>query len=319
MRSDDEERQAETMESVIETRGLTKRYGDVRALEDVSVIVRRGEVFGLVGDNGAGKSTLFKLLCGLAFPTEGELRLLGASAPRDLERQRARIGVVIEQPGFYPALSVEKNLECCRIRRGVPGRDAVSRVLDTVGLSYAKDRACRDLSMGMKQRLGLAMALLGEPEVLILDEPTNGLDPSGIVEMRVLLQRLNREKGITVVVSSHHLAELEQMATVYAFLSKGRLLEQVGAEELRVRCADCIDIAVSDVPRYAVLLETELHHDRYQVLPDSTVRILDPQHGIEAFSALASAHGMGVSKLERRKMSLEQYYLEMKERGATCC
>lgn len=307
------------MDNVIETNGLTKRYGDVVALGDVGVTVRRGDIFGIVGDNGAGKTTLFKLLCGLAFPTAGELRLLGAHAPRDLERQRARTGSIIESPGFYPNLSVGRNLECCRIRKGVPGKDAVGRLLDTVGLAHAKDRPCKDLSMGMKQRLGLAMALIGEPELLILDEPASGLDPSGIVEMRALLLRLNREKGITVVVSSHHLAELEQMATVYAFLDRGRLLEQVSARRLRERCADCIDIAVSDPSAFTVLLERERPGERYQVLPDGAVRILDPQAGAEAYSGLASAHGMDVCRLERRKMSLEQYYLEMKEKGAARC
>ncbi|MBX9035280.1 ABC transporter ATP-binding protein [Gordonibacter massiliensis (ex Traore et al. 2017)] len=306
------------MDTVIETKGLTKRYGrtDVYALRDVDVRVRRGDIFGVVGDNGAGKTTLFKLLCGLAFPTAGELRLFDAYAPHDLERQRARVGAIIEQPGFYPALSVEKNLECCRIQKGVPGKDAVERVLDVVGLAYAKRFRCRELSMGMKQRLGLAMALLGEPEVLILDEPTNGLDPSGIVEMRTFLQRLNREKGITVVVSSHHLAELEQLATVYAFLSRGRLVEQVSARALQERCADCIDIGVSDPAGFTVLLERELHHECYQVLPDGIVRIFDPSTGIEAYSGLASGAGMDIYKLERRKTSLEQYYLEMKEKGA---
>ena len=302
------------MENVIETRGLTKRYGSFAALDDVGVTVRRGEVFGLVGDNGAGKSTLFKLLCGLAFPTIGEIRLFGEHSPRELERQRALIGCTIEQPGFYPHLSVERNLECCRIQKGVPGKNATDRMLEEVGLAYARDRTCKDLSMGMKQRLGLAMALIGEPEVLILDEPASGLDPSGIVEMRTLLQRLNREKGITVVLSSHHLAELEQMATVYAFLSHGRLLEQVGAEELRERCADRIEIAVSDAACYTVLLERELGCTTYQVLGDGTVSIANPRLDMEAYSGLASAHGLSILKLERRRLSLEQYYLDMKDK-----
>ena len=211
-------------------------------------------------------------------------------------------------------MSVERNLECCRIQKGVPGKDATGRMLEEVGLAYARDRACKDLSMGMKQRLGLAMALIGEPEVLILDEPTSGLDPSGIVEMRALLLRLNREKGITVVVSSHHLAELEQMATVYAFLSHGRLLEQVGAEELRERCADRIEIAVSDAARYTVLLERELGCTTYQVLGDGTVSIANPRPDIEAYSSLASAHGLAILKLERRRLSLEQYYLDMRDK-----
>lgn len=307
------------MDMVLETRGLTKRYRDIAALHDVSISIRRGEIYGVVGDNGAGKTTLFKLLCGLVFPTEGEVSLFGAHERRDLERQRARVGAIIEQPGFYPALSVEKNLKCCRIQKGVPGVDAVAGVLETVGLTYAKDRICKNLSMGMKQRLGLAMALMGQPEVLILDEPTSGLDPSGIVEMRSLLQQLNHEKGITVVLSSHHLAELEQLATVYAFLQRGCLVEQVSANVLRARCADCIDIAVSDTARFTALLEQELHHERYQVLACGTVRIFDPRLGIESFSGLASQQGMDVYKLERRKMSLEQYYLEMREKGGTWC
>ena len=306
------------MDTVIETRGLTKRYGfgDAYALYDVDVSIRRGDIFGVVGDNGAGKTTLFKLLCGLAFPTSGEMRLFDAHAPRDLERQRARVGAIVEQPGFYPSLSVEKNLECCRIQKGVPGKDAVARVLETVGLASARNQRCSALSMGMKQRLGLAMALLGEPEVLILDEPASGLDPSGIVEMRTFLQQLNREKGITIVVSSHHLAELEQMATAYAFLKRGCLIEQVDARTLQERCADYVDIAVSDAPRFTALLEKELRHERYLVLLDGTVRIFDPQAGIEAYSGLAGRAGMDVYKLERRKTSLEQYYLDLKEKGA---
>lgn len=303
------------MDTVIETRGLTKRYGDFAALDGVGVSVRRGEIFGLVGDNGAGKTTLFKLLCGLAFPSGGEMRLFGEHAQADLERQRSRVGAIIEQPGFYPNLSVEKNIEYYRIQKGVPGKQVVSELLELMRLTHAKRRACKNLSMGMKQRLGLAMALLGEPEILILDEPITGLDPSGIVEIRALLQRLNRERGITIVLSSHNLAELEQLATTYAFMSHGRILEQVSAERLVARCADCIDIAVSDAERYTALFEKSFGQTRYQVLPDKTVRIFDPQQSIEAYSALASEQGMGIFKLERHRMSLEQYYLDLKERG----
>lgn len=303
------------MDTVVEARNLTKRYGDFVALDHVNVKVQRGDIFGLVGDNGAGKTTLFKLLCGLSFPDGGELNLFGAHTSSDLERQRSRIGAIVEQPGFYPNLSVERNLEYYRIQKGVPGKSAVVELLETMRLTQVKKRACRDLSMGMKQRLGLAMALLGEPEVLILDEPITGLDPSGIVEMRSLLQRLNREKGITIVLSSHNLPELEQLATTYAFMSHGRILEQVSAQRLMARCADFIDIAVSDAELYTVLLEKELSQQHYQVLPDKTVRILDPQRGIEAYSALASEKGMSIYRLERHRMSLEQYYLSLKERG----
>ena len=211
------------MDTVIETRGLTKRYGgDVCALYDADVSVRRGDIFGVVGDNGAGKTTLFKLLCGLAFPTEGEVRLFGAHEPRELERQRTRIGSIIESPGFYPGLSVEKNLECCRIRKGVPGKDAVARVLDTVGLAYAKDRRCRTLSLGMKQRLGLAMALLGEPEVLILDEPTNGLD---VLTAKVVTDFLVELKGQgkTILLSTHIFSLVEKVCDRAGIVIGGRM------------------------------------------------------------------------------------------------
>lgn len=210
---------------------------------------------------------------------------------------------------------MEKNLECCRIRKGVPGAGRTDALLETVGLAQAAKRRAKDLSVGMRQRLGLAMALMGEPEALVLDEPTSGLDPSGIAEVRALLARLNRERGVTVVVSSHHLAELEHVATEYAFLRRGRLIEQVSAETLRARCADCIDIAVSDPARYAVLLEGECASERYQVLPDGAVRILDPRLPIEAYSGLASAHGLDIFRLERRQTTLEQYYFGLKEKG----
>ena len=148
-------------EPIVRVEHLSHRYSVQWAIRDINFEINQKGILGLLGSNGAGKSTLFKLLCGLAFPTQGELRLFGSHAPRDLERQRARVGAIIEQPGFYPALSVEKNLECCRIQKGVPGKDRVARVLDVVGLTYAKGFRCRELSMGMKQRLGLAMALMG--------------------------------------------------------------------------------------------------------------------------------------------------------------
>ena len=167
--------------------------------------------------------------------------MFGAFQPKDLERQRKRTGAIVEAAGFYPRLTVEQNLEYYRIQRGIPGKGRVKEVLKTVGLLDQKRSRGGNLSMGMKQRLGLAIALLGEPELLILDEPINGLDPSGIIEMRNLLLKLSREKNITIILSSHILSELEQTANVFGFLSRGYLLEQVSASELKERCSAYID------------------------------------------------------------------------------
>ena len=309
----------------IEARGLCKAYRGRNVVDGLDMHVTRGDIYGFVGRNGAGKSTTMKMICGMIRPTAGEVLLFdrpsidasGEAPESSTSTGAVRIGALVENPGLYPNMTALENMRCKAMALGLVDSVAeIEQLLCIVGLDAAGKKPTKRYSLGMKQRLGLAMALMGEPEVLVLDEPTSGLDPSGIVEMRDLLQRLNRERGVTVVLSSHHLAELEQVATEYAFLRRGRLMEQVSAEVLRARCADCIDIAVSDPARYVVLLEQELHHARYQVLPDGAVRVLDPQLDIEAYSGLASAHGLGIVKLERRRMSLEQYYFDLKEKGA---
>lgn len=285
------------------------------ALKAVDLSVKRGDILGLVGDNGAGKSTLLKLFTGLAFASSGEITLFGSHSRKDINKQLKRTGAMIEQPGFFPQLSIEKNLEYYRVLKGVPGEKSVAKVLDTVNLSAAKNKKAKTLSMGMKQRLGLGIALLGEPELLILDEPINGLDPSGIIEMRNLFLRLNRERNITILISSHNLPELEQLASVYAFMDRGVLLEQVSTKQLRERCQDFVDIAVSDPQQFVVLLEKQFGDEQYLVLPDQSIRIINPQNTIERFSGLASSNGLEVFSLQRRKASLEQYFQELKERG----
>lgn len=307
------------LETVIETKNLSKNYGRFTALDKVDVTVHRGDIYGLIGDNGAGKTTLLKLLTGQVFPSGGELCMLGAHQPKELEGVRRRTGALIEDAGFYPQLTVEQNIEYYRLQKGVPGREQVGQVLALVGLADKRKKRCRDLSMGMKQRLGLAIALIGEPELLILDEPINGLDPSGIIEMRQLLLKLNREKNITIVLSSHILSELEQLATVYGFLSQGKLLEQISAEQLMDKCADYIEIAVSDPERYTVLLERTLAHCQYKVMPDSTIHIINPSADIDVYSQLAGDNQLYIYKLTRKKMALEDYYVNLKNGGAPLC
>lgn len=202
---------------VVQTRQASKAYGFFYALKQVSMHVKQGDIYGLIGDNGAGKSTLLKLLTGLARATEGEIRLWGKYEEKELKRCRKQIGAMVEQPGLLPGLSAEQNLEYYRIQKGIPGKTCGEEVLKLVGLWERRSDKCGKLSPGMKQRLGLAMAMLGEPRFLILDEPVNGLDPSGIREFRSLMHRLNEEKNVTILLSSHILAELQQTATVSDF------------------------------------------------------------------------------------------------------
>lgn len=298
---------------------LTKYYHNFCALDKVSISIKRGEIYGLVGDNGAGKTTFLKLLSGQIFPTAGELSLFGKHTQKDLQSARSRIGVLIEEAGFYPTLTVEQNLEYYRLQKGIPGKQPLEEALEMTGLSEFRKRSCRELSFGMKQRLGLAVALLGVPEFLLLDEPINGLDPSGILEMRNLLLKLNREKNITILLSSHILSELEQIATIFGFLQRGKLLEEISAEALYKKCADYVEIQVSDAQVYAVLLEQKFGHTHYQILPEGKIHILQADRPTEAYSALAGDAHLAVHSLMRCHQSLEEYYMNLKNGGTKTC
>lgn len=304
---------------VIEARQITKKYRSVPALNQVNLGVQPGSIYGLIGDNGAGKSTLLKLLAGHIFPTAGEIRLFGQSGERELRRCRRQMGVIIEHPGFFPNMTVERTLEYYRIQKGVPGRKKVAQIMELVGLMEKRREKCKCLSLGQKQRLGLAIALLGEPALLVLDEPVNGLDPSGIVELRALLQRLNTEKRITILLSSHILSELQQTATMFGFLSRGNLLEEISAQKLHEKCADRLDIAVEDREKYAALLTKHFPEENWQVLPEGTIQIRGFRREPGAYSRLAMEHGLCILKLERRSASLEDYYMNLKNGGKTSC
>lgn len=299
-------------EYVIETKQLTKSYGSVLALDHVTLRVKKGAIYGLVGDNGAGKSTLFRLLAGLALPTDGELQLLGNHDAKGLNRSRKHTGFIIEQPGFFPNMTVEKTLEYYRIQKGVPDRKKTMEMLQLTQIEHKRKSKCKNLSLGQKQRLGLAIAMLGEPSILILDEPINGLDPSGIIELRGLLHRLNEEKNVTLLLSSHILTELQQLATVYGFLNRGTLIEEISAKDLLEKCSDCIEIKLSDVAKYAALLEKNFPDETCTVLPDSTVRIIKPKREAESYSRLASENDILIIGMGRIQSSLEDYYMELK-------
>ena len=306
-------------DSVIEANQVTKKYRSVLALDGVSLRVSPGSIYGLIGDNGAGKSTFLKLLAGHIFPTAGELRLFGQFAEQELRRCRRQMGAMIEQPGFFPNLTVEDTLEYYRIQRGIPGREKVEEVLKLTDIQEKRRAKCKKLSMGQKQRLGLAIAIIGEPRLLVLDEPINGLDPSGIIEFRALLLRLNREKNLTILLSSHILSELQQTATVFGFLNKGKLLEEISSEKLQEKCADYLDISVTDPEEYAALLAKHFPEEPFQVLPERTIRILKCLREPEEYSRLAAENGLYIRGLELRRASLEEYYMNLKNGGNGIC
>lgn len=298
-------------EMIVTSSKLTKLYGQTAALKNASIAIRRGSIYGLVGNNGAGKTTFLKILAGQIYPTEGSFVMLGADSKENLGAVRKRTGAIIENPGFYPKLTAKQNLEYYRIQRGIPGKNVVDRMLEEVGLSNVAKRRFENLSLGMKQRLGLALALMGEPEFLILDEPINGLDPAGIVEIRNLLLKLNREKGVTILISSHILTELQNIATDYGFLNKGEVVEQISAEKLREKCCAYLEIKVTDAAAYAALLETELLCTKYRVLPGNCIHILERVDNIQDYSALAVKHGIGLLGFEMKEINLENYYMQL--------
>lgn len=298
-------------EIIVSAKKLTKLYGQIAALKEADIEIKRGSIYGLVGNNGAGKTTFLKILTGQIFPTNGSFCLMGAESEKEIREARKRTGAIIENPGFYPKMTVAQNLEYYRIQRGIPGKSKVEDMLKQVGLFDAAERKYENLSLGMKQRLGLALALMGEPDLLILDEPINGLDPAGIIEIRNLLLKLNQEKNITILISSHILTELENIATDYGFLNKGELVEQITAEKLKEKCLSYLEVKVTDASAYAALLETEMLCSNYKVLPGGCIHILEHVDQIGDYSALAVKHGIGLLGFEQKEINLENYYMSL--------
>jgi len=296
-------------ESIFEAKNLTKKYKETLALDHINLELHRGEIYGFIGENGAGKTTMMRLITGLSFPTNGSISLFGKSGEKELQKQRSRIGCMVETPALYKNMTAEQNLEAQRIQRGIPDRECIGETLKLVGLSDTGKKTVRHFSLGMRQRLGIAMALLSDPEFLILDEPINGLDPSGIVEIRELMKRLNQEKGITILVSSHILSELYQTATRYILLHKGRVLEELTQSELDEKCKRHIAIRTNDTAKTATALESTLHTANFQVMPDGTVRLYDHLDNMEDVARVLSQAGLLVTGLSLAGDSLEDYFL----------
>lgn len=296
---------------ILETKNLSKKYNAFFALNEVNIHIPKGSIYGLVGNNGAGKSTFLKLLAGHVFPTSGELIIFQKTSQTELNDTRKNMGFLIENAGFFPNMTVEQALTYYSIQKGVPNSEKMEETLVLCGLIEKRKTKCGKLSLGQKQRLGLAISMLGEPNILILDEPINGLDPSGIIEFRSILKKLNEEKKITILLSSHILSELEHIASHYGFLKEGRLLQEVSREKLLEKCASYIDLTLSDGERYAAIFERSFPNQPFKMVSDHTIRILNPTGNGEAFSRLAYENGISILEMKQTKSSLEDYYTEL--------
>ena len=244
------------MEYCLTAEGLSKHYRHFKALEGLSIHVPKGSVYGLVGRNGAGKTTLIRLICGLQSPTSGEYILYGKrNTEKGITEARRRMGAVVETPSISSDMTAEENIRQQYQILGIPSFDGIRELLELVGLEDVGKKKAKNFSLGMRQRLGIAVVLAGDPDFLILDEPANGLDPEGIIEMRELILRLNRERQITVLISSHILDELSRLATHYGFLDQGRMVKELSAQELESACQKCVRLRISDTKALSQALE----------------------------------------------------------------
>ncbi len=297
------------MEYVLQTRGLSKKYKHFQALHDLTMSVPKGSIYGFVGRNGAGKTTLIRLICGLQMPTSGSFTLYGIpGSSKEIIKSRRRMGAVVETPSIYLDMTAEENLKQQYLILGLPDFDGIPELLKLVGLENTGKKKAKNFSLGMKQRLGIAIALCGSPDFLVLDEPINGLDPQGIVEIRELILKLNRENGITVLISSHILDELSRLATHYGIIDQGRMIKELSAEELENACRKCVRMEVTNSNTLArVLDEKKLD---YKILSTTQADVYAKVNVTQLASALAE-EGCEILSMQEKDESLESYFLSL--------
>lgn len=295
------------MEEVLVTRGLTKVYRGKRVVNGVNMSVERGDIYGFIGKNGAGKTTLMKMVCGLARVSEGSFELFGSA---DIGAGRRKVGCVIEQPALYPGMSARENLTYYSKMQGCEKITDMDGILRLVGLADTGKLKAKRFSLGMRQRLSIAVALLGEPEFLVLDEPINGLDPSGIREVRELLLRLHQEKKVTILISSHILGELGKIATKYGIINDGQLLEEFTTEEMEERFTGGLCLQVDDVGKACEILEKQCGIRQYKVQEDAVIQVRDKWEDAAAINERLVTGGVRVSRLVEEKQDMEMYFVK---------
>lgn len=293
---------------VIQTNNLTKVYGKQKVVNSVNIHVRKGSIYGLLGRNGAGKTTIMKMILGLTSITSGEVKVFGKNIRGQEKRIYPRIGAIIETPGFYPNLTGTENLEIFAKLRGTPHPDAVKKALDIVGLPYKDKKLFSKYSLGMKQRLGIANAILHDPELLILDEPMNGLDPIGIAEMRDFIKSLSMEYGKTVLISSHILSEISLLADDIGIIDQGVLLEENSMRELKRKNCKYIQLQVSDIPKTSLIIERQFNVKDYSVQNDNILRIYDTALDMGEINKALVMQGVTVISSSVCNDTLEDYF-----------
>ncbi|MBP7186818.1 MAG: ABC transporter ATP-binding protein [Ruminococcus sp.] len=296
---------------LIDVKNFEKQYMKKTVVKDASFQVKEGMILGLVGPNGAGKTTIMKAMGGLIMPTNGTISILGETSEKGLAHSRSRMCFMIETPYAKQNLSARENLEKLRIQKGLPDKSRIDEALKLVGLENVGKKPVKQFSLGMKQRLGIAASLLSKPEIMVLDEPVNGLDPEGIVAVRELLLKLNREEKITIIISSHLLSELSQLCTDYIFLRKGEIVETISSEELQKKCHDYYRIDTDNNSLVPALLKNKLDITDIEVEKGGAVRLFERIDEIRLISKTLYENGVIPTELHMHDANLEQYYMNL--------
>lgn len=295
------------MEEILQLERLTKIYGKAAAIDNFDLTVEKGHIYGLIGPNGAGKTTIMKMIAGLTAPTSGTIKIFGDS--KNLDESRSRMSFLIEAPYLDKSMTAQENMQYIRYMRGVARKERIDEVLEFVGLADVGKKKVGQFSLGMKQRLGIGMALLSSPEIIILDEPVNGLDPEGIVDVRNMLKKLCMEENRTILISSHLLSELSELCTDFVIINRGKLVESFSDVELAEKCRSFLTIKTNDIDRTAAVLEQELHVTDYKVVDKEEIRLFSHLEEVERVSKTITDSGLILTKLVLEGENLEEYYL----------
>ena len=296
------------MEYILQTNEVSKDFSGKMAVDHVSIKVNRGDIYGFIGENGAGKTTLMRMVCGLADPTGGDITLFGN---KDLVSQRYKVGCTIENPALYPAMTALENMEAQCLLLGIKDKNVCPKLLDMAGIGGTGKKKAKDFSLGMKQRLMIALSLLGDPEFLVLDEPTNGLDPMGIKEVRDFIGRLNKDRGITVLISSHILGDLEKMATRYGVISGGKMVDEFQADELSGRCGKNLVIYANDMRKVEEVVGRMFNGVQFEHTPENSIRIKGHVEDAGRINKQLVDEGVTVNALTPEGDKLEDYFLKL--------
>lgn len=294
---------------IIETKDITKKYGKYQVLNKLNIHVKENSIYGLIGKNGAGKTTLIRIICGLQDPTNGTYLINKIdNKAKDISLVRKKIGAIIERPSIYEEMNAKDNIICQMKLVGLTNYQDVSRFLDVVGLSNVGNKKVRYYSLGMKQRLGIALALVNNPNILILDEPINGLDPEGIIEIRELILKLNKEKHITILISSHYLDELSKVATHYGFIDKGRIIEEISSEELNKKLTSFIELKVNNLKSFTNYFKN--NNIPYEIKDNNIINIYK-DYNIQKFITELTNNNLEIESITKKNESLEEYYINL--------